>query len=150
MYTLEELVEAPTPDLAEQLIQETTQMFKAANCSANMKDSLVGKLRRSAATCRAVTNILVIRARKKEGATKPFVFGEGEEKLREENKGLRREIEELQKRLESKTPHFPPSMARNRRAKRARWSRIDSSDEEGTSASLISMARGPRGGGRTC
>lgn len=59
----DELMSAPTEDIVARMIEQSVKIFKIADCSHNMKGSLVGELHGAVALMRAATSIMATRAR---------------------------------------------------------------------------------------
>lgn len=103
------MANAPTEDIASRLVEQSAIIFKIADCSNNMKGSLVRELHESVALVRAATNLMATRAREARGGGGGNTEGlfKTIEKLRAENAWLRREMELIKARLPPPTDSYP-------------------------------------------
>lgn len=99
----EELSKAPTIDIAAQAVEQSVRVYKVADCSNKMKESLVAQLRQAAMTNLAAVNVMAARARETSNEELAGIRCELE-KLRMENQRLRREVEQLRECSQAATP----------------------------------------------
>lgn len=86
---------SPTESIATQLLEHSAILFKTADCSKNMKGSLVGQMKKTVALIRAATTVLTRRTREEPGTTELLAIRRDLADLRAENEGLCREVGRL-------------------------------------------------------
>lgn len=139
----EELFSAPTNDIIAQLLQQSNTIFKVADCSNKMKGSLVGQLRQAAIMTRAAVNVMMTRSRESTTSELSEIRRELE-RLRLENKSLRRELGRLKEASQTPLSPYPTlqeSVASGSSRKRRRRARISDSEGETEDFSTSNIQR---------
>jgi len=123
---------SPTESIATQLLEHSAILFKTADCSKNMKGSLVGQMKKTVALIRAATTVLTRRAREEPGTTKLLAIRRDLADLRAENEGLRREVGRLKSLSGAPVTQSPPifSARSTKRAAALKRRRVVESDED--------------------
>jgi len=128
-----ELIDAPTADITSKMIEQSVRVFKIADCSNNMKGSLVRELQGAAALMRAATSVMATRPKGASGGRDVEELFKTIEELRAENVRLKREMEQVKARLPPPTVPQPAALERRSSTKRRRVVEWTDSEEEGKS-----------------